>query len=187
MEAYRIDAIFIDRDGTIGGSDEALYPGDFELFSCTKTSIERLKTLKTRLYGFTNQPGISRGEVSREEFEQEMKAFGFDGIYICPHQHTEGCECRKPKSGMLLKAAVENQIELTKCIVIGDRWSDMLAAYHVGCSKILVLTGAGNDALNKYRYKWSITEPDYIAKDFEDATDYIMNLTRGFEEDRVIL
>lgn len=48
--------------------------------------------------------------------------------------------------------------------------------------KILVLTGAGNEALNKYRHKWSNIEADYIASDFEDAVDFIMNLA-GFEED----
>ncbi len=103
-----------------------------------------------------------------------MKEIGFDDVYICPHQHTEGCECRKPNPGMLHQAATENELNLSNCIVIGDRWSDILAANRAGCKKILVLTGAGNDALHKYRHKWSNIEADFIANNFEDAIRYII-------------
>lgn len=173
MDAFKIEAIFIDRDGTLGGTDEVILPGDFELFSKTTESIEKLKELGIQLFGFTNQPGISRGEATMDAFMNEMKNFGLDNVYICPHQHTDGCECRKPNPEMLLRAAAENQLNLSNCIVIGDRWSDIVAASNAGCKKILVLTGAGKDALHKYRYKWSGIEADYIASDFEDAVRYI--------------
>ncbi|MGF9698500.1 HAD-IIIA family hydrolase [Paenibacillus sp. MABNR03] len=175
MPSNIFQAVFIDRDGTIGGSDEVIYPGEFKLFSFTLASLEKLKNHETPIYGFTNQPGISRGEATMEAFEKEMMAFGFDGVYICPHQHNEECECRKPKPEMLLRAAKENQFDLSKCVVIGDRWSDMLAAHYAGCKKILVRTGAGNEALDKYRDKWTITEPDYVAEHLEDAVNFIMD------------
>lgn len=54
MRVFTVDAVFIDRDGTIGGSDEVLYPGEFELFPYTKKSLEKLKVLGIKLYGFTN-------------------------------------------------------------------------------------------------------------------------------------
>jgi len=187
MKAMDIDAIFVDRDGTIGGSDEALLPWEFKLFPNTKESIEELKALGIKIYGFTNQPGISRGQATKEEFVIEMIGFGFDNIYICPHEHTEGCDCRKPNPGLLYQAANEYKLNLSKCFVIGDRWSDMLAGYNAGCKKILVLTGAGNDALHKYRHKWPNTEPDFIARDFKDAVSYIRNLVGGNEGDEVIL
>lgn len=174
-----IDAIFIDRDGTLGGSDEVLYPGDFELYSYAGAAIDKIKAFGARLYGFTNQPGISRGEATQDAFEKEMKHFGLDEIYICPHHPSEGCECRKPKPGMLLQAASAHGLDLNKCIVIGDRWTDMLAAYAVGCMKILVLTGAGREAMDRYRHLWSITEPDYVAENFEDAVDYILKRECG--------
>ncbi|WP_315372178.1 HAD-IIIA family hydrolase [Paenibacillus xylanexedens] len=183
MRAFTVEAVFIDRDGTIGGSDEVLYPGEFELFPYTKKSLEKLKALGIKLYGFTNQPGISRGEATKEAFVREMIEFGFDNVFICPHQHTEGCECRKPNPGMLLDAAKKNNLDLSKCIVIGDRWSDILAGHHAGCKKILVLTGAGNEALNKYRHKWSNTEADFIASDFEEAVNYIISLEGTIEAD----
>ncbi|GIP27226.1 D,D-heptose 1,7-bisphosphate phosphatase [Paenibacillus sp. J23TS9] len=176
MQTFKLEAVFIDRDGTIGGTDEVVLPGDFKLFPKTKDSIEKLKKLGIKLFGFTNQPGISRGEVTKDAFESEMKEFGFDDVYICPHQHTEGCECRKPNPGMLHQAATENELNLSNCIVIGDRWSDILAANRAGCKKILVLTGAGNDALHKYKHMWSNIEADFIANDFEDAVRYIINL-----------
>lgn len=175
MGENKIQAVFIDRDGTIGGTDEILYPGSFELFTYTYEALNRLKKEGIKLFGFTNQPGISRGEATEESFRNEMIDFGFDAVYICPHQHSEACNCRKPNPGMLFKAAEENKLDLTRCIVIGDRWSDILAGYSAGCMKVLVLTGAGNEALNKYRHKWSNTEADYIARDFGDAVDYIVN------------
>lgn len=175
MSANAIHAIFIDRDGTIGGTDEVIYPGEFELFTFTLDSLEKLKSHGIPIYGFTNQPGISRGEAAVEAFEKEMMEFGFDGVYICPHQHDDGCACRKPKPEMLLRAARENRLDLSKCVVIGDRWSDMLAAHYTGCKKILVRTGAGNEALGKYRDKWAVTEPDYIADHFGDAVNFIIS------------
>lgn len=186
MEANKIQAVFIDRDGTIGGTDEILYPGAFELFKYTEDALNRLKKEGFKLFGFTNQPGISRGEATKESFRNEMIDFGFDEVYICPHQHTEGCNCRKPNPGMLFKAAEDNKLDLTRCVVIGDRWSDILAGYNAGCMKVLVLTGAGNEALNKYRNKWSHTEVDYIARDFEDAVNFIINLVSDIDENRGI-
>ena len=59
MDTSLIPAIFIDRDGTIGGSDEVIYPGDFELFPFSQNAIDRLKKLGLRLFGFTNQPGAT--------------------------------------------------------------------------------------------------------------------------------
>lgn len=96
-----IQAIFIDRDGTIGGDNTVHYPGEFSLFPFTEKIIEILKEKNIKILSFTNQPGISRGEASEEDFIKELEAFGFDGIYVCPHNHTDGCSCRKPGTGML--------------------------------------------------------------------------------------
>lgn len=186
MKENKIQAVFIDRDGTIGETDEILYPGSFELFTYTHEALNRLKKEGIKIFGFTNQPGISRGESTEEAFRNEMIDFGFDEVYICPHQHTEGCNCGKPNPGMLFKAAGEKKLDLTRCIVIGDRWSDILAGYNAGCMKVLVLTGAGDEALNKYRHKWSNTEADYIARDLEDAVNYIVNFVGDIEEDSAI-
>nr|WP_157037635.1 HAD-IIIA family hydrolase [Ornithinibacillus californiensis] len=179
-------AIFIDRDGTIGGSEHVIYPGEFELYPNVETSIVDLKELDFLIISFTNQPGISRGEAKREDYEKELKGFGFDKVFICPHQHMEGCSCRKPSIGMLLQAAKENNLELEECIVIGDRWTDLIAANEVKCLKILVKTGAGKEAYHKYKNQeyfgsWADVEPDFIAENFQEAVCWIKNRESRFK------
>ncbi len=100
-----IEAIFIDRDGTIGGDTTIHYPGSFTLFPFTKESLQKLKAQNIKLLSFTNQPGIADGKATANDFTRELKEFGFDDIYLCPHRHGDGCECRKPSAGMLLQAA----------------------------------------------------------------------------------
>jgi histidinol-phosphate phosphatase family protein len=142
-----INAIFIDRDGTIGGDCSITYPGEFELFPFADEAIKLLKSLNIKVFAFTNQPGISTGESTVYEFEKELLGFGFEKVYICPHRPEEGCSCRKPNHELLTKASNEYNLDLKKCAVIGDRWSDMLAGHNAGTKKILVMTGAGKDAL----------------------------------------
>lgn len=174
----KIQAIFLDRDGTIGGSTIVTLPKEFKLYDNAKEAIDLIKSHKKLLFSFTNQPDISRGYCSKQEFEQELLSFGFNKPYICPHTHKEGCKCRKPGTLMLENAAQEYKLDLTRCVVIGDRWSDMLAAAKAGCIMILVKTGAGNDALTKYRHKWQDYTPNYVADDVLDAVNWLIN--RGY-------
>lgn len=181
-----IQAIFIDRDGTIGGGKEVLYPGVFQLFPHVVNSIQQLKNAGVLICSFTNQPGISRGEATVDSFFEELINFGFDKVYLCPHQHTEGCPCRKPSSGMLQKAAKENNLDLRKCVVVGDRWTDLVAADEVGCIKILVKTGSGEEAYQKYIHneyfgRWAEVTPDFVAKDFNEAVRWIINIGNAHE------
>lgn len=178
-EIYLSKAIFIDRDGTIGGTDRVVYLGEFQLFPFVNESIYKLKSLGNLIFSFTNQPGIARGEATIEDFEKELKGIGFDKVYLCPHQHNEGCQCRKPSPRMLIQAAKEYNLNLKECVVIGDRWTDMLAAQKAGCIKILVKTGAGEEDFKKYRNqeyygKYAEVSPDYFASDFQDAVEWII-------------
>ncbi|MBT2716578.1 HAD-IIIA family hydrolase [Bacillus sp. ISL-57] len=177
--AKNIQAVFVDRDGTIGGSDSVVYPGEFTLFPFASESIKLLKNDNKMVLSFTNQPGISKGEAKREEFEKELIEFGFDKVYMCPHQHHEDCNCRKPSTGMLLQAAKEYSLDLEHCVVIGDRWTDIMAANEVGCIKIIVQTGAGKESIQKYNNKeyygvWAKVEPDYIAENLLDAVHWLL-------------
>ncbi|UYZ23799.1 HAD-IIIA family hydrolase [Mesobacillus jeotgali] len=174
-----IQAVFIDRDGTLGGSDKVIYPGDFKLFPGVKESIKLLKNNNILVYSFTNQPGIANGEAAVAQFEEELKYSGLDKAYICPHSHEESCTCRKPSPGMLKRAAFENNLELNRCAVIGDRWTDMLAADEAGSIKILVKTGSGQEAYDKYINKqyygrWGEIQPDFIASDLNEAIHWLM-------------
>lgn len=170
----KVQAVFIDRDGTIGGTDEVVYPGGFQLFSFAEKAIKILKEKGIKIISFTNQPGISKGKATKEDFINELISFGFDDCYICPHDAREGCTCRKPAAGMLKDAAKKHNLNLEKCVVVGDRWSDMLAAAKAGSIKILVLTGAGNAAVGKYRYKWSEYDADYIASNILEAVKWLV-------------
>ncbi|WP_204902531.1 hypothetical protein [Clostridium estertheticum] len=67
-----IEAVFIDRDGTIGGDCSITYPGEFKLYPFTDQAIKLLKSLNIKVFAFTNQPGISRGESTTYEFEKEL-------------------------------------------------------------------------------------------------------------------
>ncbi|WP_214769366.1 HAD-IIIA family hydrolase [Exiguobacterium sp. s133] len=168
-----IEAVFLDRDGTIGGSSTIHYPGEFELFPYTALAINRLKKDRIPLFSFTNQPGISKGLATIEDFQQELTGFGFDEVYICPHNPQEGCTCRKPSIGMLSKAQKTHNLTLENCVVIGDRWTDMLAASTAGSLKILVRTGAGEMSLRDHRDELNNIHIDYIASDLKDAISWL--------------
>jgi histidinol-phosphate phosphatase family protein len=171
---YSIEALFIDRDGTIGGDSSVTYPDEFQLYPFTKEALTLAKQQHIRLFAFSNQPGISRGECSMNAFQEELAHWGFEETYICPHVHTENCTCRKPSPEMLLKASATHQLDREKCVVIGDRWSDMLAAHQAGMQAILVKTGAGEEALGKYRHKWLDCKPVYIAENILDAVHWLV-------------
>ncbi len=74
-----------------------------------------------------------------------------------------------------LKQQKKHGLNLTQCAVVGDRWTDIVAGAKVNATTILVRTGAGYDALHTYRDKWAHIEPNYIADNFEDATNWVLN------------
>lgn len=171
----KFQAVFIDRDGTIGGTGHFVHPKDFTPYPFSIEAIHSLKSIGVKVFGFTNQHRISRGEAEEIDFFQEFAKFGFDGAYLCPHEPEHKCDCHKPAPGMLLRAAREHHLDLSKCVVIGDVGStDMLAASAVGATKILVRTGWGEGALGKFRDSWADTEPDYIADHLLDAATWII-------------
>jgi len=172
-----IQAVFVDRDGTIGGTGHFIHPRDFELFPSSLEAIHLLKKRGIKIFALTNQHNIAKGLATEEDFTQQFEAYGFDAAYICPHEPEDGCECHKPRPGLLIKAANEHGLDLTCCAVIGDVGStDMLAASAVGAIKILVETGWGNQSLEKYRHKWyDQAPPDYVAKDLLDAARWLVD------------
>jgi len=176
MKAGRqLQAVFLDRDGTIGGTGHFIHPRDFILYEGVAEAILSLKQAGLKIFAFTNQHRISRKEATIEEFMMQFEEYGFDDSFICPHGDRDDCLCKKPKPGMLLEAAEKYGLDLSRCVVIGDVGStDMIAANHVGAIKILVQTGWGNDSLTKYRHKWENVVPDFVAEDFNKAVEWIL-------------
>ena len=102
----------------------------------------------------TNQAGVGKGVISlaeaeaiNERVQTEIERTGgrVDGLYLCPHTESDGCECRKPKPGMLLQAARDLDLDLSQAWMIGDAVTDLQAGEAVGARPLLVLTGRGAD------------------------------------------
>lgn len=145
--------IFLDRDGVI---NKKMPPQDYvkkwEEFKFLKGAVEGLKFLKERgydIYIVSNQSGIGRGLMTQKDLfdihknmekELEKEGLKIDGIYYCHHSWDAGCDCRKPRPGMLLEAAIDHQIDLPRAILIGDDERDIEAGKAAGCKAILMKT-----------------------------------------------
>ncbi len=173
MNLEWLEAVFLDRDGTLGGDASIHYPGEFSLFPFTASVIDQLHSEKVKIFSFTNQPGIAEGKSSVQDFVAELRGFGFDDVFICPHRIEEHCRCRKPNTGMLIEARDKYGLELTNCAVIGDRWTDMLAASKTGSLKILVQTGAGKMTLAEQGGKSAELKIDFVAEDLQEAMEWL--------------
>lgn len=152
-------AVFLDRDGTINKYVGFLRDIDeFELLDGAADAIKRINASGYLAIVVTNQPVIARGEVSFEELERihnKMETLlgkegaYLDAIYFCPHHPHKGyegerpelkfdCNCRKPKPGMLLKAAQDFNIDLAQSWMIGDGENDIRAGQNAGCRTALI-------------------------------------------------
>jgi D-glycero-D-manno-heptose 1,7-bisphosphate phosphatase len=183
-------AVFIDRDGTL--TDEVGYvnhPSRLRLLPRSAEAIRRLNAVGTPAVVVTNQAGLARGYFSEEILravneslvEQLARAGArLDGIYVCPHHPTEGeppyrarCECRKPKPGLLRRAAAELGLELTRSTMIGDKSSDLVPGREVGAAAVLVLTGYGRGEWEYRRDRFPL-KPDHVAEDLLDAVEWTL-------------
>lgn len=163
-------AIFLDRDGTINKYVGFLRKEeDLELLPDAAEAISLINTSGYLAIVVTNQPVIARGEVTYAELENihnkmevllGKKGAYIDRIYFCPHHPHKGyegevtelkfdCECRKPKPGMLLKAAKDLNIDLEKSYMIGDSDSDVKAGEAAGCRSIKIEEGGVLAAVKK--------------------------------------
>ena len=137
------EAVFFDRDGTLGLLDDDRYPDTFVPFDFLPDVLRQLKQAGIASYIYTNQSCVARGLDRGYDFAAEFAAMGLDDWFICPHDRDDGCDCRKPKSGLLLEARQKHGLDLTRCYVVGDRLTDLEAGIKVGCKAILVRTGRG--------------------------------------------
>lgn len=166
-------AVFIDRDGTMGGDYYVEYPDDYYHYDGTRQAFEMLNRHGYTPIVFTNQSCIARGKDHGYDFVSEFKDIGAKYWYICPHDDKDNCNCRKPKTGLLEQAKKELSLNMSECYVIGDRWSDMQSGGKMGCKLILVLTGRGNETLNCDREKWKEYQPVFVAKNLKQAAEYL--------------
>jgi D-glycero-D-manno-heptose 1,7-bisphosphate phosphatase len=179
-------AIFIDRDGTL--IKDIPYNTDPALISLEFYAAEMLQLLKRNnflLIIISNQSGIARGWVRIEDVYKIHQAIRrkllpynvqLDSIYYCPHlpqgvieDYAHDCNCRKPKPGMLLKAAKDFNIDMSSSWMIGDILNDVEAGNRAGCKTILI------DNNNETEWQISnVRKPVGMVKNLEDAAKFIL-------------
>jgi histidinol-phosphate phosphatase family protein len=175
-------AVFLDRDGTI--NQEVNYLSKIEEIKILPKVPGAIKLLNENGFNviiITNQSGVERGYFSLESLikindhivaKLDSEGAKVDGIYFCPHHPDSGCNCRKPKTGLLEKAEKDFEIDLTSSYMIGDKFIDLATGKNVGCKTILVLTGYGRQELLE-KESWEF-QPDYIADDLLNAVEWII-------------
>jgi D-glycero-D-manno-heptose 1,7-bisphosphate phosphatase len=183
-------AVFIDRDGCL--TEEVGYVNHvsrLRLLPRTADAIRRLNGAGVPAVMVTNQAGIARGyfteallhAVNAEMVRQLAEAGArLDGLYVCTHHPDEGeppyrmiCDCRKPRPGLLLRAARDLRLDLAGSVMVGDKISDVAVGQSVGAAGVLVLTGYGRGEWEHQRAQWT-SKPDQVAEDLLDAVDWAL-------------
>lgn len=154
-------ALFLDRDGVINIEKEYLYKiEEFEFIDGVFSRCQHFQENGYLLIVITNQAGIARGKYTEKDFsllnQWMLQQFNYAGIliskvYHCPHhpEFTGACECRKPKPGMLYQAQKEFNLDLSQCVLVGDKEGDIQAGINAGISRnILVRSGHPVDEEN---------------------------------------
>lgn len=175
-------AVFLDRDGVINKAivrDGKPYPpeslAELEILPDVPDALARLRAAGFLNVVVTNQPDVATGKQQREVVEAIHKSLlsvlPIDAIKVCYHVEADGCECRKPKPGMLLEAARELAIDLRASYLVGDRWRDIAAAQAAGCAAFFVDLGYAEKSPDK---------PYVAVKSLPDAVDrFILTSARN--------
>ena len=104
--------------------------------------LQKLKDAGYVLLATTNQPGISRGYLSRRELDLMhvvlRKKLPLDDILMCAHDEMDHCPCRKPSPGLIREAAFQYHLDLDRSFVVSDKWQDAQAAHNAGCTSIML-------------------------------------------------
>lgn len=148
--------LFLDRDGVINRKapphEYITSIAEFVFLPGTIETLQKLQTAGYLFYIVTNQAGIGRGKMTMADVDSihahmknELRKAGVEiaGIYMCPHTEADACDCRKPKPGMFLKASIEDDIDLSKALFVGDSENDAAAGEAAGVRTILVQSDTG--------------------------------------------
>jgi D-glycero-D-manno-heptose 1,7-bisphosphate phosphatase len=178
----KVKAVFLDRDGVINRAlvrDNKPYPpsslAEFEILPGVAEACAKLKQAGFLLIVATNQPDVGRGTIAQALVESlhahMLRDLPLDRVEVCYHpgKGASDCDCRKPKPGMLLRAARELGIDLAQSFMVGDRWRDIDCGHAAGCRTILI----------DYGYDEPLRQlPDHRAHSLAGAADIILAATR---------
>lgn len=158
-------ALFLDRDGVINKEKNYLYKiEDFEFIDGVFETCLHFQKLGYIIIVITNQAGIARGKYTEDDFkvlndwmikEFNKKGINISNVYFCPHhpEFSELCDCRKPKTKMIMDAQKEFDIDLLNSILVGDKNSDIGAGINSGIGKNYLITTGHQIEKNKYSVK----------------------------------
>jgi len=170
-------AVFLDRDGTIIEDTNYLNsPTKIKFLPGAIDAIRKINQSGFKTVIISNQAGVAKGKITPDELVLVDEAFietiskekgRIDAGYYCPHHPDFGsdCDCRKPKPGMILKAAKDYQIDLKQSYMIGDKDIDVECGQNAGTKSIRILSN--------YELSSSL-KPDYFAKDLKEAVEWII-------------
>ena len=171
-------SVFLDRDGVInkvyikdGLPQSPNSLNELKILPGVKESIIKLKKLNFICLMVTNQPNVSRKKIDKNSVIQ-MNNFlkneiALDDIFVCYHDDSDNCNCRKPKPGLLLQAGKKWDVDFKKSFMIGDRWKDIQAGEKVGCKTIFL----------DYKYnEKKPKKPDFVSDSLFNAAHIIEKL-----------
>lgn len=174
--------VFLDRDGTV--NEEVSYLSSIEQLKIIPRAAAAIKLLNDngfKVIIITNQSGVARNYFSEDSLKQinehlmaELSKEGatIHGVYYCPHHPDFGCSCRKPNPGNIEKARQEHDLDLSHSYMVGDTMRDMETGFNANLRTVLVLTGYGEEERDKY--KDDPRQPDFVARDLYEASDWII-------------
>ena len=171
-------SVFLDRDGVInkayikdGLPQSPNSLNELKILPGVRESIIKLKKLNFICLMVTNQPNVSRKKIEKNSVIQ-MNNFlkneiALDDIFVCYHDDSDNCNCRKPKPGLLLQAGKKWDVDFKKSFMIGDRWRDIQAGEKVGCKTIFL----------DYKYnEKKPKKPDFVSDSLLNAAHIIEKL-----------
>jgi D-glycero-D-manno-heptose 1,7-bisphosphate phosphatase len=179
-------AVFLDRDGVLnrpivrhGRPHPPDSLDDLELYPDAASSLRRLKVAGYVPVVVTNQPDVARGlqraEVVHQINRELRKRIDVAAVYVCFHDDADGCPCRKPAPGLLLHAANDLGLDLTRSFMVGDRWRDVEAGRRAGCRTVYI----------DRRYSERLPQDaDLVATSLAEAVNWIEGGYRRGRRDR---
>jgi D-glycero-D-manno-heptose 1,7-bisphosphate phosphatase len=170
-------AIFLDRDGVLNKAiirNKKPYPpsclSELEIIPGVYEGLQLLKHSGFKLIVISNQPDVSRGTLKIESVNEInnsiIEQLKIDEVICCFHDDIDNCDCRKPKTGMILEALKKWDIDLSLSYLIGDRWRDIETAKNIGVPSILI----------NYDYDEKKVSADFECSNLEEAANFILKI-----------
>lgn len=174
-------AVFLDRDGVLnqavvrnGKPHPPANAKELALAPDANAALQELKAQGFLLLVVTNQPDVAKGITTRavvEEINRKLESeLPLDDVFVCYHQDSDHCDCRKPKPGMILDGARKHNVDLSESFMVGDRWRDVEAGQNAGCRTVFIDGG--------YEERQPARPADATVHSLKEAANWILQASR---------